>query len=59
MDEKAEKIITDIQILTDKLALCAKHPDEFVTVNDLQEELHKVRKAFEAQINNEGLDRKG
>lgn len=52
MDEEAKKIIDDIQTLTDKLVKHTKHPDEFVTVNDLQESLHKVRQAFETQINN-------
>lgn len=52
MDEEAEKIIENIQTLTSKLAGLAKHPDEFVTVNDLQEALHKTRQAFETQINN-------
>ena len=52
MNAKAEKIIENIQTLTDELALHAKHPDEFVMVNDLQENLHEVRQAFDTQINN-------
>ncbi len=52
MDEEAEKIINSIQTLTDELIKHAKHPDEFVTITDLQESLHKVRQAFETQINN-------
>ena len=56
---KSSEIIEEIQIhigkiqtLSDKLAEQSEHPDEFVTVNDLQENLHKVRQAFETQINN-------
>lgn len=54
MDKEPKKIIDNIQVLTDKLIKRAKHPDEFVTVNDLQESLHKVRQAFETQINDKG-----
>ena len=52
MDEKAEKIINSIQTLTDKLVKHGKYPDEFVAISDLQNDLHKVRQAFETQINN-------
>lgn len=52
MDEEAKKIIENIQMLTDELIKHAKHPDEFVAVNDLQNDLHKARQAFETQINN-------
>lgn len=52
MDEEVKKIIEDMQTLTDKLSKCARHPDEFIAVNDLQNDLHKVRQAFETQINN-------
>lgn len=59
MDGRAEKIINSMQTLTDELVKHIKHPDELVTVNTLQEDLHKVRQAFETQINNdELLDRK-
>lgn len=52
MGDEAEKIIDNIQALTDELAKYTNHPDEFVAVNDLQNDLHKVRQAFETQINN-------
>ncbi len=52
MDEEADKIINSIQTLTDELVKHGKFPDEFVAINDLQNDLHKVRQAFETQINN-------
>lgn len=52
MRKEPKKIIDKIQTLTDKLARYAKHPDEFIVVSDLQNDLHKVRQAFETQINN-------
>lgn len=58
MDEEAEKIIKNIQTLTDKLSKYAKHPDEFVAVNDLQNDLHKARQAFEMQIDNSEKENK-
>ncbi|KKN71369.1 hypothetical protein LCGC14_0420910 [marine sediment metagenome] len=54
MNEKTKKIIENIQTLTDELAFHATHPDEFLKVSDLQNDLHKVRQAFDTQINNEG-----
>lgn len=52
MDKTAKKIIENIQTLTDELVKHIRHPDELVTVNNFQESLHKVRQAFETQINN-------
>lgn len=52
--DKALRLINRMQSLSDKLAKLGKHPDEFATVSDLQNDLHKVRQAFETQINNEG-----
>lgn len=50
MNEQAKKIIGEIQTLSDELARLCEHPDEFVRVSDLQDNIHKVRKAFETQI---------
>lgn len=52
--DKALRLIENIQTLSDKLAKLSKHPDEFVSVSDLQIKVHDVRRAFETQINNEG-----
>jgi hypothetical protein len=52
MKEEAAHIIANIQILTDELIKHATHADEFSTVSDLQIDLHKVRQAFETQLEN-------